>query len=139
VPQNIPVRENLTEESFSPENAFPEDETAPSAKKVSEKLPQILELGSDSCMPCMMMRPILAELTAEYKGQFAVEFVDVYKNTSIPEKYKIRGIPTQIFLDAQGKEISRNSGFMPKDDILARWKSLGYEFKKNPLPEKQDK
>jgi thioredoxin 1 len=106
---------------------------------VSEKLPQLLDIGSTSCIPCKMMQPILEELTAEYKGQLVVKFIDVYVNTSITEKYNIQGIPTQIFLDAKGKEIARNTGFMPKDDILALWKSLGYEFKKNALPEKEDK
>ncbi len=68
-----------------------------------------------------------------------IRFIDVYENPSLTEKYNVRGIPTQIFIDAEGKEIARNTGFMAKDDILARWDSLGYEFKKNTLPERQDK
>lgn len=107
---------NLPEESASTENT------------VSGKLPQLLELGSDSCMPCMMMRPILAEVTTEYQGQMAVKYIDVYENLAVARKYNIRGIPTQIFLDAEGKEVFRNVGFIPKEEILARWKSLGYEF-----------
>lgn len=126
VPKNLPVTESSVIE--------------PSAEPVvSKKLPQLLDLGSTSCVPCKMMQPILEELTTEYKGQLVIRFIDVYENPSLTEKYNVRGIPTQIFLDAEGKEIARNTGFMAKDDILARWDSLGYEFKKNTLPERQDK
>jgi len=137
-PPNIPIPENLPEESFSTKDTSPAEEYDVPKNTISEKLPQLLDLGSTSCIPCKMMQPILEELDMEYKGQLVVKFIDVYKDSSIAEKYNIRGIPTQIFLDAEGKEISRNVGFMPKEDILARWKSLGYEFKKEALPEKQE-
>ena len=127
-------------DSVVPQNAAVPDNTSavPIEGIVSEKLPHLLELGSDSCIPCKMMRPILAELTAEYEGQLVVKFFDVYENSSIAESYSIRSIPTQIFLDAEGKEISRNMGFMPKDKILERWKSLGYEFTKKGETQKAE-
>ncbi|HOL21652.1 MAG TPA: thioredoxin family protein [bacterium] len=96
----------------------------------SEKLPHLIEFGSEGCVPCKMMKPIIAELDKEYKGQMVIKFIDVYENPSIAEKYGIRAIPTQIFFDADGKEIARHTGFFPKDEILAQWKSLGYEFSK---------
>ena len=138
-PRDISMTHNPTEESAYTENAVPSEESASTENTVPRKLPQLIDLGSETCIPCKMMQPILAELTAEYEGQMTVKFIDVYENSSVAEKYKIRGIPTQIFFDAEGKEISRNVGFIPKDEILARWKSLGYEFKKNPSSEKQDK
>jgi len=123
-----------TDDAASAADASADKNTGPVEHRVT-----FVEIGSVNCIPCKMMQPILAELTAEYEGQMTVKFIDVYENSSVAEKYKIRGIPTQIFFDAEGKEISRNVGFIPKDEILARWKSLGYEFKKNPSSEKQDK
>jgi thioredoxin 1 len=38
-------------------------------------------------------------------------------------------IPTQIFYDESGKERFRRTGFIGKEDILATWKKLGYDFK----------
>jgi thioredoxin 1 len=38
-------------------------------------------------------------------------------------------IPTQIFFDAEGKELFRHVGFFAKEDILAKWKELGVELK----------
>jgi thioredoxin 1 len=34
-------------------------------------------------------------------------------------------IPTQIFFDADGKELFRHEGFFSKEDILAKWKEFG--------------
>jgi len=142
---NIPKESVVTEEPVVPEKVASTEKSnmpekpVPQKNTFSEKLPQLIELGSESCIPCKMMQPILAELRAEYEGQLEVKVFDVYENPNVAEKYNMRSIPTQIFLDREGKEISRNVGFMPKDDILARWKSLGFELKKNPGTEMKDK
>lgn len=91
----------------------------------AKSLPRLLELGSDKCIPCKMMAPLLEELKSEYAGRLRVEFVDVLKNPERGQEYGVRIIPTQIFFDASGKELFRHQGFFPKDDILAKWKELG--------------
>ena len=59
-----------------------------------------------------------------------VIFVDVWKYPQQAEKYNIRVIPTQIFLNADGKELYRHQGFLSKKDILAKWKEFGFDFSK---------
>ena len=88
-------------------------------------LPRLLELGSDSCRPCQMMQPVLAELRKEYPGKMQVDFIDVWKDESVGQRYGIQAIPTQIFFDAKGKEVFRHIGFYPKEEILAKFKELG--------------
>lgn len=95
------------------------------------KLPRLLDLGADKCIPCKKMAPILSELKSNYVGQLEVEFIDVWKNSEAAKPYKVRLIPTQIFYDANGKELFRHEGFYGKADILAKWKELGVELK-NP-------
>jgi thioredoxin 1 len=85
-------------------------------------LPRLVDLGASKCIPCKMMAPILEELSREYADAFEVEFIDVWENPKAGEEYGIRMIPTQIFYDATGKELSRHEGFFSKEDILARWK-----------------
>jgi thioredoxin 1 len=92
-------------------------------------LPRLVDLGADKCIPCKMMAPVLKELTKEYEGRMAVEFIDVWKNPDAGKAYKINLIPTQVFFDAGGKELFRHEGFFSKKDILAKWKELGVEFK----------
>ena len=105
-------------------------ETSAKAKS-AQKLPRLLDLGAHKCIPCKMMAPILEELTKEYKGVFEVVFVDVWQpeNKEIALAHKIKLIPTQIFFDANGKELWRHEGFISKDDILKKWKEFGFSFK----------
>lgn len=93
---------------------------------VGKGKPVLLELGSHSCIPCKEMMPVLAELQDEQQT-FIVSFVDVWKVTEKTKEYGISAIPTQVFFDANGKELFRHTGFYPKADILAKWKELGVE------------
>lgn len=91
-------------------------------------LPRLVDLGADKCIPCKAMAPILEELKTTYAGKLKVDFIDVWKDPGAGEKYGINLIPTQIFFDASGKELFRHEGFFAKDDILAKWKDLGFEL-----------
>jgi len=100
----------------------------------SAKLPKLVDLGADKCIPCKAMAPILKDLKTEYAGRMDVEFIDVWKNPNAGKAYKIKLIPTQIFFDASGKERFRHEGFYGKEDILGKWKELGVDLKpKRPL------
>ncbi len=85
----------------------------------------LVDLGSNSCIPCRQMQPILADLTQEYKDHITVQVVDVYEREDLAQRYGIYTIPTQIFFDAQGKELYRHEGFYPKDGIVTKFKELG--------------
>ncbi len=100
-----------------------------------EGLPRLVDLGSVTCIPCKMMAPILEELESDYAGQFDVEFIDVSRNPSAAKKHGIKLIPTQIFLDASGRELFRHQGFFSKEEILSKWKELGFEFSSTAPPE----
>ncbi len=89
-------------------------------------LPVLLDLGADKCIPCKKMFPVLEALKKECPGRVEVKFIDVWKNPAEAEKYKVRVIPTQIFLDPSGRELFRHVGFFPKEKILAKFKELGW-------------
>jgi thioredoxin 1 len=44
------------------------------------------------------------------------------------DRFKIGPIPTQVFLDASGKELFRHAGVLGKADIVAKWKELGVDL-----------
>jgi thioredoxin 1 len=77
-----------------------------------------------------MMAPVLEELRTEYAGSLEVVFVDVWKKPEEGKKYQVRGIPTQIFYDASGKELYRHAGFISKEDILKKLAELNIQVKK---------
>ncbi|AGA68488.1 thioredoxin domain-containing protein [Desulfitobacterium dichloroeliminans LMG P-21439] len=72
-------------------------------------LPIIIDFGADSCIPCKEMAPVLKELNEELQGRAIVKFVDVWKYKELAKGYPINLIPTQVFIDAEGKP------YKPKD------------------------
>ena len=76
-----------------------------------------LELGSLTCIPCKQMEKVLKSVREKYGDQIEVIFHDVKKDKKIATEYKIKMIPTQVFLDETGKEIHRHVGFYPEERI----------------------
>jgi len=74
----------------------------------------MVDLGAKTCIPCKMMTTILAELEKEYRGKAAVVFIDVREDSGPAKRFGIRAIPTQIFFDRAGREVSRHEGFLDK-------------------------
>jgi thioredoxin 1 len=68
----------------------------------SYDVPIIIEFGSDSCIPCKQMAPIIDELNKELQGKVIIKFVDVWKNPSFATGYPLSVIPTQVFIDSKG-------------------------------------
>ena len=103
---------------------------AAAAGAEEQKLPRLVDLGAKQCIPCKKMAPILDQLTSEYAGVFEVEFIDVWQKENVEKAraYKVKQIPTQVFLDADGNELWRHVGFLSKEDILKKWEELGYQF-----------
>jgi thioredoxin 1 len=89
------------------------------------RLPRLVELGGEKCIPCRQMAPILEEVGKAYAGRLIVEKLDVQKDASLGRQWKVRVIPTQVFLDAQGKEIARHEGFLEREAILAQLSLMG--------------
>lgn len=77
-----------------------------------------IELGADRCIPCRQMQPIMKEIAEEFAGTIQVVFYDVWKDPAPARKYGIQLIPTQIFMDREGREILRHVGLYPKQEIL---------------------
>jgi thioredoxin 1 len=86
-----------------------------------------VEIGAAKCIPCKAMQPIMKAVEEEYKGQVKVVFHDVWtpKGRDDAMKYNIRVIPTQVFLDKDGKEYYRHEGFFPKDEVVKVIKMQG--------------
>ena len=79
-----------------------------------------VELGSVNCVPCKMMQPVMDKIEKDYAGKVKVVFYDVWTDEGKPyaRKYGIQAIPTQVFLDKQGKEFYRHMGFLPEENIV---------------------
>jgi len=92
---------------------------------IGKKVPRVVDLGAGKCKACIELAPILEALKKEYAGRVDVEFIDVWKNPKAGEPYKIRVIPTQVFYTAEGKEVWRHEGFLPKAEFIKKFAELG--------------
>ena len=101
--------------------------TTKAVQDVDKGKPMLVDLGASTCIPCKEMVPVLAEVTKMYEGKVVVNIIDVYENPQETNKYKISVIPTQIFLDRDGKEVFRHEGFFSTEDIVKVFKDMGVE------------
>ena len=79
-----------------------------------------IELGSVSCIPCQQMQPIMKSIEAKYGKDVKVVFHDVWTEAGAPyaKQYGIEAIPTQVFLDENGKEFFRHVGYFPEEELV---------------------
>jgi thioredoxin 1 len=85
----------------------------------------MLELGSVGCIPCEQMRPVMEKLRTTYKDKLEVFFVDVRRDNETGRRFGVHMIPTQVFLDKNGKEFHRHIGFYDYEEIAPVLKKAG--------------
>ncbi len=92
-----------------------------------------VELGSVKCIPCQKMQPVMKSIEEKYGDQIKVVFHDVWKEDQklYATKYRIKLIPTQVFLDSTGKEFFRHEGFYPEAEIDKLLQKKGLKPAKN--------
>ena len=95
------------------------------SRALKSRKPVLVDFGSNSCIPCRQMRPILQEIKKDHSGKAEVLVIDVYKYQSLAREHKIRMIPTLAFFDSNGKEVHRHQGFMSKKAIVEQLKKMG--------------
>lgn len=89
-----------------------------------------IELGSVNCIPCKAMQPVMETVRQKYGSQVNVVFHDVWTDAGQPcaKRFGIRVIPTQVFLDRNGKEYFRHEGFFPADQLFLILEKGGVEL-----------
>ena len=97
-------------------------EAGKSAAKIT-----FIELGSVNCIPCRAMQPVMKAIEERYGDQIDIIFYDVWTpdQRHYAKEYKIRLIPTQVFLDSTGTELMRHQGFFPEQEIVKFLDSKG--------------
>ncbi len=91
---------------------------------------RLIELGSTSCTPCKAMHAELAELRKACGASIAVEEIDVWRDEDAARRYDVNVIPTQLFIDGNGREVDRHVGFLARDDIRERFAQHGLECRR---------
>ncbi|HOX40448.1 MAG TPA: organomercurial lyase [Candidatus Brocadiia bacterium] len=112
----------------APMSSDPATTGAGQTSQQAGELPRLLDLGRGQCIPCKMMMPVLDGLKKDFTGKLEVEYIDIGEQPEMATVHGVLTIPTQIFFAPDGKELFRHEGYYPREDILAKWKELGYDF-----------
>jgi len=120
--------QNSNQEKNKEQETSPKSKTAQKQDEVKYKV-TFIELGSVRCIPCQKMQPIMKSIEEKYPEQVSVVFYDVWTPEGKPyaDKYDIKLIPTQVFLDESGNEFYRHEGFFPEEELVKVLKSKGVE------------
>jgi thioredoxin 1 len=92
---------------------------------LSKKVPILLEFGRGWCIPCKYMKPILEDMAKVYSGKAIVTTVDMDANKNLVRDFRIRMMPTQVFLTPDGKEFFRNEGTLERENIAQVFTKMG--------------
>lgn len=87
--------------------------------------PVLVDFGSNKCIPCRQLRPILKEVEKELAGKAHVLVIDVYNFGRLAREHRVQLIPTLIFFDSSGKEVFRRMGVWDRDSIIKKLKENG--------------
>jgi len=89
-------------------------------------LPKLWDFWATWCPPCKELKPTIEALEKEYEGRIEIRSIDVDQNKDLAQKFNVQAIPTLVFLDAKGNELSRIVGLTQKDTIVGRFKTHGF-------------
>ena len=87
--------------------------------------PTMADFGKGWCQPCKAMVPVLDQAAKDYRGKANIVFVELDEYADLGRKYRIAAMPTQIFFNAKGEEVSRHMGYMGTEDIERELAALG--------------
>ncbi len=89
---------------------------------IQSDTPVLIDFHATWCGPCHTLAPILKEVKDELGSQVKIIKIDVDKNQVLAQNYKVLGVPTLI-LFKNGKQLWRQSGVVPKHELLSLIKS----------------
>lgn len=72
--------------------------------------PTVIDFYATWCGPCKLIAPIFKQLKDKYGSEINFISIDTDENEDIAFQFGIESIPTFVFLDKDGKEISRIVG-----------------------------
>ena len=88
--------------------------------------PSVVDFGSNRCIPCIQLRPVLRAVKDAHGDHINVIFMEVNEHRDLTQRYRVQLIPTLIFFDAKGQEAQRKMGFMDREAMERVLHELGF-------------
>ena len=81
----------------------------------------LIDFHAHWCMPCVMMSPIVDEISKKFRGKIKVGKINIDENNELAQKYNIRSIPNFIIFK-NGKVVDQFIGSISKEEFEKRIK-----------------
>jgi len=85
--------------------------------KYEGNMPAIIDFYADWCAPCRQLSPLVDEVAKEYAGKIVVYKVDTEKEKALSQSIGITGLPTLLFIPAEGQP-RLSMGALPKASLV---------------------
>ncbi len=83
----------------------------------------LVDFFAEWCMPCLMMAPIIEDLSDEFGGKIKFGKVNVDDSSKLAQKFEVTSIPTfVVFKD--GNKIAQFTGAISQEDFSEKLKKL---------------
>jgi thioredoxin 1 len=80
------------------------------------KSPVLVDFWAPWCAPCLMVAPVVEELSEDYDGKVSFVKINVDDSPRIASQYGVMSIPTLI-LFKDGQPVTNIVGFRPKGEL----------------------
>ncbi|MDR0365093.1 MAG: thioredoxin [Bacteroidales bacterium] len=90
---------------------------------LKSELPVVLDFWAEWCGPCRKIAPYIDELAEEFEGKAIVGKVDVDNNPDVTARYRVRNIPTVLFIKS-GEVVQKLVGDQPKQTFVGELQKL---------------
>lgn len=84
---------------------------------LDSKIPVLVDVWADWCMPCRMIAPAVEAVAKQYAGKVKVGKMDADSNMT-PSEFDVRGIPT-LLVFRNGEVVDRIVGAVPQQVIAS--------------------
>ncbi len=85
--------------------------------------PVMVDFGAAWCGPCNAIAPIVDKLAEEYAGKILIGKIDVDACPAVTKQYKVRNIPTILFLK-NGEVVDKHVGSTNEGDLRKKLEAL---------------
>ena len=81
----------------------------------------LVDFYADWCMPCVMMEPVIEELSRKFKDKIKFGRINVDDNQELAKKFRIMSIPNFVLLK-EGEVIEQFVGSRPIEEFEEKLK-----------------